>query len=235
MRSLKVIISMGVVAAVVSAQAQTYNFQSNFATANNPSGQFGYMMKTSFTTKTFTLLSTGVDSGGFKGWGQTSALAGAAIVKNFSGGTASIGSGSFAANSVVLLPTGGGNSVIRFTTPSAGAYRLAGTFAFMPTAASSDGVNVDIHTFSGTAATAVLDSFLLAPGGSTSKAFDITVSGLASGAFIDFSVSRGPANKTGDAVRLSGTVSAVPEPGTIAVFGIGLAALLRRRKAVKTA
>jgi len=233
MRGAKSFLILGVVAAGVSAHAQSYSFTGDFGASTNPKGQFSYGSKASFTTSTFTLFGSNIVSSGFKGWGQTTALAGAAVVKNTSGATATIGSGSFASNSVVFLPTGGANPVIRFTTPTAGAYRMNGTFTLVPTDAATDGVNVEIHEFNGATHPAILDSFLLAPSGSVSKAFDFTVSGLAAGAFLDFSVSRGPANKTGDAVKLTGSVSAVPEPATIGAFGLGLAAFLRRLRIKK--
>lgn len=223
------LILFGTLVVAASASAQTYDIVSGFSTAANPSAPWKYGSVSSFTDSTFSSLGSSLNSGGFQGWATANGLSGLAVVKNTSGSPATIGTGSFVNNSVVLLPTAAMATLV-FTAPTAGVYNLSGNFNFVATAAGSDGVSVGITSYSGTTPTTLLASTDL-NSGSDKQTFNVTTGNLAAGSTIYFMASRGAAgNRTGDAVRLSGTLSAVPEPASMVGLGMGALALLRRRR-----
>lgn len=215
-----------------SAHAQSYNILSLFSTSSNPAGQFSYGSKTSFTTSSYSLLTHAINSGGFQGWGSSSDLTAPAIVKNTSGALASIGTGNYSNGTLVYLPAAAAMSAIRFTVPTAGAYTLSGSFTFVATASGGDGVNVGITAFTGTTPTVLAANTKIGPTTPTTSNFSLTTDTLAAGSVIDFIVSDGPANATGDSARITGTITkaAVPEPTTLCGVGLATLAFLRRRK-----
>lgn len=139
------------------------------------------------------------------------------------------------------MSTGIGNdpdTIVRFITPTASSYSIAGAFSWLVTNNGfSDGVVTSIYRTSGGIST-ILASTTLAQGEPfTGFAFDLDNVLLAQGDVIDFVVSNN-GNNSFDAIGLTGaiTTSAVPEPAAwiamIAGFGVVGRALRARRKPI---
>jgi hypothetical protein len=156
---------------------------------------------------------------------------GASLMINTSGGTITYTKGAPQVDDDVVFPTGvlmmspsGELQTVRWTAPSTGTFDVAGFFMDLQRANLGldvvvGGVQMFTSSFSG--ATTLQGKI----------PFSLTGLLLAAGDTIDFVADGTVGSTDDDLVGLSATVSPVPEPSTLAIFGAGLGGLIfiRRR------
>ncbi|MCL4524029.1 MAG: PEP-CTERM sorting domain-containing protein [Acidobacteria bacterium] len=115
-------------------------------------------------------------------------------------------------------------SVLRWTAPTSGQYTITGLFQSIDQIqfATAD-VHILVNGIPILSSNALINTF------GVQVPFNLTL-GLTAGTTIDFAVGNG-GNGTGhDQIGLVANVNPVPEPGTLALVGMGLAGLLARRR-----
>lgn len=227
-----------------SAQAVTvHDATADFSAVSNANGVWSYGYETSLGGS-FTLythaepsLDPGV-TGSADGWNAGAGLLPWVAKAGPSGWDCCTSSGTTAHAAAGTLTLHPGPmteySVVRFTAPTAGSYAIAASFWGQDDGTNSGGqrpgTTTDVHVrlASGDLFTGAVNGF----GPSTTTSGGGTVS-LAAGETVDFVVGVGAnGNYYNDSTGLAATVTAVPEPETVAMMlaGLGALAFVARRR-----
>ncbi len=215
--------------AFTASAVTTYDAAADFSTASNPNGVWSYGTTNGFNSTTFTLLPDNtpitVGSGSLASWNPVSLATLPAVYKNTSGSPITAGTATYAAGSIGFHP-GDGNmtAVYRFTAPTTSQYSFSGSFFAQDTQSTTSQVGVLVN---GTLQGPLLNISSATP---TSLSF---ATSLSAGQFIDVEVGNFDGNKNYDSTGLTLTITAVPEPETVALMLAGLAAVgfvAKRRK-----
>jgi PEP-CTERM motif len=214
------------IALPMSAQAASYNAVTDFSLTGNPNGVWSYgygVGGTNFTP----MNTTSTTCVGFSGTSCFSDGGSLPIVgKNVTGAPLTIaGTATIPTNVLWMHPGNADNldSILRFTTPAAGEYNLAGAFSRLDFTGDGNGVVVSIFDNG----TQEFTSLLSPPVYGSSVSFNQDVT-LALGDVLDFVVNRN-GEYTYDSTGLGLVVSSVPEPGTLALLSVGLVGLIALR------
>jgi hypothetical protein len=216
----------------VLASAEVYDLTTDFSTAVNPAphaalsqnGVWDYGRSTGITTGYTRNTIQSTVASVFQGWaGPNGNLTDPFVGKAIAANAFNVPNGS-----VVLLPgnvSSGGVTYadLRWIAPTGGGQitNIQGSFGVGDTGA------VDVYVVvQGVQQFGVV-------GTSTAANFNIsTVFNVTAGQTVDFLVGAGTSGPSGDSTPLSGTITftPVPEPASMAILGIGAAALIRRRR-----
>ncbi len=197
-----------------SAQSGTaYHAVTDFSATQNPNGAWSYGFTQTRGTA-FTRMTMPISDANYSYWGATSL--GPFVVKNNTGATINDGARSHPPDMLNLDPSHDGrNSVVRWTAPASGTYRIAGRFQGL------DNTTTDVAVLKNSSET-LLSGNINGKGAQTP--FDLTVS-VAANDTIDFSVGQGTSGSlfdgTGLAVSITSTLagSCVNSPaGTVAWY-----------------
>ncbi|MEK6702790.1 MAG: hypothetical protein AABZ53_11040 [Planctomycetota bacterium] len=206
----------GVATCTAVAGAQTFNYADDFSITNgNPNGAWAYGYMNSLGGP-MTAHATAITFNDLEYWYSDFGLIVPSAFKNIGVGT-----------TFGLLPgeaaLHGGNDPGQYGVARFSSLGLVGTVTINGSFGIGDAGNVDVHILkNGVALFTELGTF-------DAQSFSITTS-LAAGDTIDFLVGRSTIINY-DTTPLDATlVVTAPNPGTIAVFGSGAAALLRRRR-----
>lgn len=127
-----------------------------------------------------------------------------------------------------LNPGSSGFSEVRFTAPGAGQYDLSGSFWGMDNSAPY--TSTTAHILLNSASSLLADGTVSGFGPGSGPAFNILNVSLNQGDYLDFAVTyRGAYGYYAD-TGLALQITAVPEPSTFALAGLGAAALMIRRR-----
>jgi hypothetical protein len=215
--SLSVMLMMILMAGIAtSAKAMTFDLADDFSLASNPNGVWTYGAYTGGLDPTTFVAFTGpgpaipLSLTGLEAWRD---VTDPNVIKNPTAGDLSDFGITFRAGKITFGPTGG-PAVARFTAPSAGPFQVDASFATVQT------INAvpNAFVFGGTTLLANLGPV---PAFSTTVGYSQLLS-LAFGDTIDFVVSPNGSTKT---TEVSATIEPIPEPTTMALFGIGLVGL----------
>src|ERR1044072_3391075 len=196
------------------ATAQTYDFTSAFSVTNgNPNGDWSYGYRTSLAGS-LNLYTSTVNVSTHQLW-YTAGLSGDDALSVFKNVSGAVINGVQPGEAGLHSGPGGQYSVARFTAPVANVFTITGKFG------AGDIGTVDVYVQKNGAT-------IFSGSGVIDQSFNLTES-ISVGDTIEFVV--GPAGGYEfDSTPLQATISSVPEPGTIAVIGVGAAALVRRRR-----
>lgn len=208
------------------------NAAADFSATMNPTGPWSYG-STLTSGSTFTLYPTASSNGPIDGWSYPF-FGSPFVTHNSSASPVVINTISWLPGQLIFHPGLFGEfSVVRFTVPETGMLNLSAAFTGRDTLGTTTDVHVlynNVSIFDG-----VVSGF--GPGSGTSFATSFSV---AVGDTVDFTVSYGGNNWLNDATSLDamlvGTTQqgAVPEPGSLVLFGAGVLGLLgygwRRRR-----
>ena len=208
---------IGMTGIATSAKAMTFDLADDFSLASNPNGVWTYGAYTGGLDPTTFAPFTGVGPPlpasltGLLVWRDSTDDPN--VIKNPLGSDLSDFGITFRAGKITFGPTGG-PAVARFTAPSAGPFQVDASFATVQT------INAvpNAFVFGGTTLLANLGPV---PAFSTTVGYSQLLS-LAFGDTIDFVVSPNGSTKT---TEVSATIEPIPEPTTMALFGIGLVGL----------
>lgn len=216
LRAIGFTVAVGLAGAL---QAQTYDFASSFSITNgNPNGVWTYGYTTTLGGA-FNAFTTTMDFGnGITTW-YTPGLSGdytPGIYSNQSGQ-----SHNNVANGEVALHSGpsGEYGVARFTSPTGNLFSITGSFG------AGDHGTVDLFILKNGA------TLYSVSGATATESFNLNEA-LVAGDTLDFVVGYAGAYQF-DSTPLSATISAVPEPASMAALSLGALALLRKRKPAK--
>ncbi|MEN6452561.1 MAG: PEP-CTERM sorting domain-containing protein [Thermoguttaceae bacterium] len=222
MRSLVMKAVSGVLIVIAAGQlrAETiWNVADDFSATDNPNGPWSYGISLTLGGSFLiddTPLSSGLDSWLYQGNGNYAHLA-----HNGTADTYYEGSGvTLPANGVCLHPGRGGDfAVIRWTAPLAALISIKGGF----TGQDTTGGSTDVHVLHN-GETSVFDGTVSGYGPGSGPDFSIDLS-VSVGDTLDFVVGCGTGSWWDDTTGLVARITAVPEPSTIALVGVGCVAL----------
>ena len=206
----------------------------DFSIAANPNGvwTYGSLSAVSDTSLTvFTVANSSPAAPGPSGsidfW-QATGGDGPSVGTAGSSGWKCCGTVDVGANTLTLHPGNGTENyaVIQYTAPVSGAFQFSGSFFGQNTVAGS----TDVHVLQGGAA--IWSANLIGPL-AAAQSFMGTVN-LNAGQSLSFAVGRGTNDYSWNSTGLTATVTAVPEPGTVALMlaGMGVVASVARRRGV---
>ena len=205
---------------VASQSHALWDAAADFRSVNNPSGEWEYGYEPGKLALLLPMAAPLVLGEGLVGWQADTGEPW--IVKNMNETTRTVGSAHLLAGQIAMRPGGVGPYVaLQFTAPTAGMYSWTASFTQRNTLPSSSDVYI-VHN-----GTTLLWSGL-------SNSFDVPVptSGsvkLEAGDRLSAVV--GPdGSDLNDVTGVDFTIDSVPEPTSSTILGLGLAALLRRRK-----
>lgn len=219
-----------------AAAQPAYSVAADFSLAGNPNGVWSY--GTTGTTLTgpltlFTNTETAFSGNtNVRGWvgTESAGINYPVVAKNFAATGQVVGGGFVPLNAEQLFmhpAPSGAYSVSRFTTPMAGTYQLDALFQGRDTR----GTTTDVHILRN--GVSFFDAIVNGFDTASNQPFSGQLSLLA-GDTLDFAVGYGP-NMTyfEDSTALAATITAVPEPGSLALLSLPAAAwwVRRRRKA----
>ena len=209
-------------AASLNAAAQSYDPAAEFSATSNPSGvwSYGYSLTLggSFILNTEKANGNGIDI-----WRTNISLGAPAVYHNPTANAISTGTPLIGAGALGLHP--GPNdeySIVRFTAPLAGNYRVSGSWYGQDTVGTTTDVHILVNEVS------VFDGEVTGFGPGTGPSFDTTLT-LGTGGVLDFAVGFGSDNNFFfDATGLSAQIAVVPvpEPSAWSMIGVGGVALL---------
>jgi hypothetical protein len=216
-------------AAVSYADTTSWSIAGDFSETSNANGawDYGYYGSPSgytLFTQTVSTTSTWASARGFTGWVPATPLGctDPGIIKNTSGASQTYAGITWAPGQLSLDPNSSAITTVRWTAPAAGTYKIDAVFTQLQGTA-EQGAEVYIK---GDKAF----SQMLAGTGSTAN-YSNASQLLAAGDQVIFGA---PGNGNGLVVGLSGTISLVPEPGTLVLLSTCLLGLLayawRKRK-----
>jgi hypothetical protein len=211
----------------MAAQAASYNAVTDFSLAGNPNGVWSYgygVGGTSFAPMNTT--STSCIS--FSGTSCYSVGGSLPIVgENVTGAPLTVGGTATIPTNVLWMHPGDADnldSILRFTAPAAGDYNFAGAFSRLDFTGNGNGVVVSVFDNG----FLQFSSLLTTPVYGNSVSFNQNVT-LGAGDVLDFAVSRN-GSYFYDSTGLGLVVASVPEPGTLALLGVGVAGLIAIRR-----
>lgn len=209
-----------------AVSALTFNAANDFSIASNPNGAWSYGSSTTLggVFVPFTVNGTsvvGLNNPNFNYWGIGSAplVFKNTAATNQQGTTVNLNPGQLAFHPGAL----GEIALVRWTAPSADTILLNTLFSGRDTT----GTTTDVHILLN--GVALFNGLINGFGAATSFVSTLAV---AQGDIIDFAVGYGNnATYFNDSTGLSATISSVPEPATLLLFGVALAgwACTRRR------
>ena len=210
-----------------AAHATVYNASADFSLASNPNGVWTYGDETTLGATLNNYDKTFIHSGIVE-WNSLAFDQAPLVANNPTNAPIQVGTVIVPAHSADFHPGENGEfSVFRFTTLAAGTYALAASF--YPNDIFPGGTDVHILDNGVSLFAGVVD-------GSHSPTYSNTLA-LAAGDIIDFAVGFGldgdwSLDSTGIIATLTTGVNPVPEPATLGIFAISLAALgfVRRRR-----
>lgn len=213
-----------------------WNARSDFSIASNPNGAWTYGIRTTLASTSLTPYTVRGIAQGSQAYQSDNSYAAPGVFQNISNGTAVYyGSVQMAPGQLAFHPGPGGEfSVVRFTAPTAGTYGLSASFVGVDFA--NGGTSSDVNV--------VIDGTVVFTGlinGYGASRYFATAMTLGAGSFVDFAVGFGSnGNWYSDSTGLEAeidSISTIPEPESLVLFGTGLAGLLalsrRRRSALR--
>jgi hypothetical protein len=202
--------------------AQVYSAAGDFSTASNPNGAWSYGSSTGLASVFIpSAIPTNNDSGlHLDGWLGTTVDTSPYVLHNATAHNVTNASTVYQPGQLGLHPGPQGQySIVRWTAPFSGTFSINATFSGL----SLLGDTTDVHIF--------LDGVSIFNSNVNGSPAPTSYSGLQSvvaGDRIDFAVGFGTnGNHNEDTTGLSATI--VPEPGTLALVGMGLACLFSLR------
>jgi hypothetical protein len=217
--------------AAPATAATTFNLFADYSGTTNPNGvwTYGYAASpgASFTPYTFSAASN-LDGShiGTQGWAFAAATT---PLLGINGSGSLIDDGNVSLPTGVLLlhgeGTGPGASAVRWTAPQAGDYQVTATFTGY-----QRNMQANVAVFNGNSD--IYGNSIAGLGGTASFSAVVTVMG---GGALTFAVNRNGADPSGFAGNWTGldlSITAVPEPQTVALLlaGLGLVGTLARRR-----
>lgn len=209
-----VLITLGVGAAVF-ANAAVYDAAADFSFTTNPNGAWSYGGKNASPTDSF-VLGTVASFNGWNGWAAQG-------TRPFVGKTTTAGYGAPAGTLAFHTGVAGSElqyAVLRWTADSASSLDISGIFY----GGDTGGVD-DLIYKNGTSIYSDMATI-------NDSVFNLTNVLVNAGDTIDFMVGPGVDGANSDSTPFSAqiTTNPVPEPASMAALGLGVAALLRRRR-----
>lgn len=196
-----------------------YDLAADFSTAANPNGVWSYGYSTTLGGSLVLHASTSPHPAysAISNWHTDLGYGVPVILRNSTAGTITNDTGTIVLGPGQLASHPGTSeefSIVRFTSPAAGLFNVAGAFQ----GADLFGATTDVHILLNGSSVFAGNVFGFGPGSGPAFNTDLT---LASGDRLDFVVGWGNGDFTWDSTALSAVVTQVPEPGTAAMFALG--------------
>lgn len=205
--------------------AQAADATADFSNTSNPNGVWSYGWSDTLGD-TFRRFSVVTDvNGAYDVWSAGN-IAALSVGKARAGGYVCCGTVTIAPLTMSMHPGPEGQyAIVRFTAPSDGTYSIEASFWGQDSVGPTS-TDVHVRTAAGDLFTGVVQGFGAASLQSHSGSVVLTA-----GQTLDFTVGYGPNASYGyDSTGFSASVSAVPEPATLALWLAGGALLLARRR-----